>query len=121
MTENEFWKFIREEWAKGRIPQVSGRIDSDDSTMQEAGEYFCGHAMSPSNYDKIPEEDLKKMSNLLFQEAAVNKTKEVILIILAHQSSRFALMVLEKYCLNPDEGLEYFVDMALSECEMWNE
>lgn len=118
MTERDFWKFMKRAWAKGRIPQASGRIDCDDSATQKAGEYISGHAMLPRDYDKISKEYLLKMANLLFKEEVVNKTKEVILIILAHQSSRFALSIPKKYCLKPDKGLEYFADMALSECEM---
>jgi len=42
-------------------------------------------------------------------------------MLLAHQPSEIALTILAKYCLAPDRGLEYFAQMALDECAMWNE
>lgn len=121
MTEKEFWQFMKKAWTKGRVSQVSGRIDVDASGTQKVCEYMSGHAMLPMDYDKISKEDLIRIASLLFKKEITNKTKEVVLIIMAHQPSTFALNILKKYCLNPDNGLEYFADMSLSECEMWNE
>jgi hypothetical protein len=121
MTEKEFWQFMEREWANGRICQISGRIDVDDPRMMKGGEYISGHALLPRNYDKISKNDLEKMGTLLFEKGVTNKTKEAILIILAHQNSEPVLNTLKKYCLRPDKGLEYFAELALSECEMWNE
>jgi hypothetical protein len=121
MTEKEFWQFMEKAWTKGRVSQVSGRIDVDISDTQKVGEYMSGHAMLPKDYDKISKKNLERMASLLFKKEIAKKTKEVVLIILAHQSSVFALNILKKYCISPDSGLEYFADIALSECEMWNE
>lgn len=121
MTEKEFLGFMEKAWSKGRISQVSGRIDSADPEVKKAGEYLCGHALLPRDYDKISEENLIKMANLLFRNGIQNTTKEIILIIFTHQGTKFALSTLKKYCLNPDRGLEYFSKMALDECEMWSD
>ncbi|MBM3252443.1 MAG: hypothetical protein FJZ11_06695 [Candidatus Omnitrophica bacterium] len=121
MTEKEFWQFMKKAWAKGRICQISGRVDIQDPDAQSAGEYISGHAILPRDYDKISEEQLARMAILLFEKEVTNKAKEAILIILAHQSSPAVLNTLRRYCLRPDEGLEYFSEMALSECQMWNE
>lgn len=121
MTEKEFWEFMKKAWVKGRVSQVSGSMDSDDSGIKRTGEYLSGHALLPQDYDKISKKILADMANLLFQNEITNQAKEAILIILAHQNSGFALNVLKKYCLKPDKGLGGFADIALSECEMWNE
>ena len=43
------------------------------------------------------------------------------MMLLAHQPSETALVFLAKYCLVVDKGLEFFAEMALEECAMWNE
>lgn len=121
MTEKKFWEFMEKAWAKGRVPQVSGSMDSDDSGIKRTGEYLSRHALLPQDYDKISKRILANMANLLSRNEVTNKAKEAILIILAHQSSGFVLNVLKKYCLKPNKGLWCFTDIALSECEMWNE
>jgi len=121
MTEKQFWEFMEKAWAKARVSQLSGTMDSDDPGIERTGAYLSGHALLPQDYDRTPKEIIAGMANLLFQDEVTNKAKEAILIILAHQSSKPALNVLKEYCLKPDKGLECFADMALSECEMWNE
>lgn len=121
MTEQEFWLFLERLWEKGRANQVIGVIDRTDFPMQPAGDYIQGHALLPKDYDKICTEYIIKMGNLLFKKEVKHKTKEAIMMILAHQSSEIALTILAKYNLAPDKGLEYFAKIALDECAMWNE
>jgi hypothetical protein len=117
MDEREFWQFLEGLLRKGRASAVIGAIGCIDNPQQE---YLQGHAILPKDYDKLGSEVIVKMGSLLFAPAG-RKTKEAILMILAHQPSEVALTILTKYCLRPDEGLEYFAEMALDECAMWNE
>ena len=121
MTEQEFWNFLTRAWEKGRVSQISGVIDSSDPKMQVAGEYIGGHALLPRDYDEISEQDISKMSKLLFDKKVRHKTKEAVMMILAHRESEGALTALRNYNIHPDKGLEIFAELALSECEMWNE
>jgi len=117
MNEQEFWDFLEGLLERGRAQQVIGVIGCVDSP---ANSYLEGHAPLPKDYDKLTEVEIIKMGSLLLKRAS-NKTKEAILMILAHQLSEAALTLLVKYCLAPDKGLEYFAEMALEECAMWNE
>ena len=65
--------------------------------------------------------DAHPVSKLLFSEKVRRKTKEAVLMILAHQGSKRVLATLEKYSQNPDRRLKVFSQLALNECEMWNE
>ena len=121
MTEQEFWRFLEKAWEKGRAAQVSGTIDSPVAGVQTAGEYIGGHALLPRDYDKIPQELIVKMSKLLFKKGVRHKTKEAVMMILAHQESLEALIALEKYNKQPDKELKIFAEIALSESEMWND
>ena len=121
MTEQEFWLFLERLWKNGRVTQVTGVIDYTDFQTQPAGDYIQGHALLPKDYDKICTEDVIKMENLLFKKEVKHKTKEAIIMLLAHQSSEIALTTLAKYSLASDRGLAYFVKIALDECAMWNE
>ena len=122
MTENEFWQFLERSWKKnGRVPQMSGVIDSADTVLQSHGQYIGGHALLPNGYEKISDGQILKMGELLFDKKANPKTKKAIMVILAHISSKAALSILERYNTMPDRGLEIFAQIALDECEMWNE
>ena len=122
MTEKEFWKFLETAWeTKGRVPQVSGSIDNPDPQIQAGGEYLQGHALLPRDYDKISEKEIIKMGNLLFDKGVMLKTKEAVMMILAHQTLKTALSILKKYNAAPDEKLRFFAQMALDESEMWND
>lgn len=121
MTEEEFWQFLKQLWAKGRVSQVSGRIDSEDPEVKMAGEYMSSHSFLPQDYDKISEEKISQMGELLADKKVKLQTKEVILIILAHHISKEALGALIKYNNDPDKELKFFAEMALDECKMWNE
>jgi hypothetical protein len=122
MTEKEFWMFLKGLWERyGRVSQISGIIDSPDPQVQAAAEYMGGHVLLPNGYDKIPDEQIIKMGELLFGSRGNLRTKEAIMIILAHIPSKTALAILNKYNTMPDKGLEIFAQIALDECEMWNE
>jgi len=122
MTENEFWQFLERSWKEnGRVPQVSGIIDSADPVLQSHGQYIGGHALLPNGYEKISDRQMLKMGELLFDKKANPKTKEAIMVILAHIPSRVALSILKKYNATPDAGLEIFAEIALDESKMWNE
>jgi len=75
----------------------------------------------PREYNLIKEKDLQAMAELLFKKEVRNSTKEIILMLLAHQPSKAALLALKGYNCMPDPGLEMFARLALSECLMWNE
>ena len=119
--EQEFWLFLERLWRGGRAKQVTATLDHEDFQMQTAGRYIQGHALLPRDYDKICTEDIIKMGNLLFKKEVKEETKEAIIMLLAHHSSEVALILLSKYNLIPDKGLEFFAQMALEECAMWNE
>lgn len=61
------------------------------------------------------------MGELLFDKKANSKTKEAIMVILAHIPSKTALSILKRYNSMPDKELSIFAQIALDECEMWNE
>lgn len=121
MTEHEFLIFLERLWEKGRIPQVSAIRDHDDPEVSLLSGYLQGHALLPQGYDRISEEDIIGMGSLLFRKEVSSKSKEAILIILAHYPSETALTILTRYNFKPDKGLEFFAWMALEECAMWNE
>jgi len=121
MTEREFWQFLEGLWKeKGRVNQVSGVIDGVDSELKSHGRYIAGHALLPNDYDKIPGDQIIKMSELLFDRSVSQRTKEAVMIISAHISSKTALDILKKYSKMPDKGLEIFAELALDECEAGN-
>ena len=122
MTENEFWQFLNRQWEEnGRVPQMSGIIDSDDPVLQSHGQYIGRHSLLPNNCKNIPDDQILKMGELLLDRKASLKTKEAIMILLAHIPSKVALSILEGYNIIPDRGLEIFAEIALDECGMWNE
>ena len=119
MTEKEFWLFMQKSYDKGRIPMVSGYVDSEG--LEGANKYIGGHALLPADYESIPKVFVMEFGKLLMDRAIAIKTKEVILMILAHHASKEALNALKAYNKNPDEELTIFAELALQECEMWNE
>jgi hypothetical protein len=62
-----------------------------------------------------------RMGMLLFCNAGPLRTKQAVLILLAHHPSQEALAILEKFSLSPDRGLRIFSELALDECRMWND
>jgi len=119
MTEREFWVFMRKSLEKGRIPLVSGYIDSGG--LEGPNQYIGGHALLPPGYESIPGGTIIEFGELLRDKSVSMKTKEAILMILAHHVSREALNILKAYNKCPDVGLAIFTELALQECEWWNE
>ena len=118
MTEQEFWELLEKMLGEGRPRQVIGTMGS---AAPQAKAYLEGHALLPKNYDKLHVDDVVKMGSLLLGKNTSGRTKEAIMMILAHQPSQVALTYLAKYNLCVDRGLEFFAQMALEECAMWNE
>lgn len=121
MSEREFWQFLEKCCETGRADAIIGSVDSDNPTLQAAGNYMQGHALLPRDYDNFRQDDILGMGSLLFRKEVSYRAKEAAIMILAHQSSEVALVILAKYNLAPDRGLEFFAKMALEECAMWNE
>ena len=119
MTEREFWVFMRKSLEKGRILLVSGYIDS--GSLEGPNQCIGGHALLPPGYESIPGATIIEFGELLRDEAVAIKTKEAILMILAHHVSREALNILKAYNKSPDIELAIFAELALQECEWWNE
>jgi len=118
MTEQGFWEFLEQLWKKGRAQQLTVTVDCGNPQVQA---YLQGHALLPKDYDKLNPQDIIKAGNLLFRKDASPKSKEAVMVLLAHQRSEIALTILTKYCFTPDKALECFARLALDECAMWNE
>ena len=96
MTEEEFWAYCYK-LAKEKRP-------------------IGGHVMPELPLDKVVE-----MGNLLMQKGVTAKAKSTILITLAHIPEKTALGILKAYNRDPDKQLRIFAEIALDECEFWNE
>ncbi len=123
MTEAQFWKFLEGVlWqVHGREPVMAGRINTLDPAMQAVGHYLMSHALLPKDCDRIPVVFIVDMSRLLLEKGIQPKTKEAIMMILAHHGSGAALEALAMYNMRPDKGLEVFARMALEECKNWRD
>ena len=121
MTESDFWMFVTLSQGRGRIPMVSGYVDTDDSVINKAKEYIGGHSVLFEGHDKLPVSMVKDMGRLILQRNVSLRAKEAILMILAHHPTKEALNALETYNRNPDKELRYTIHFALQECEWWNE
>lgn len=121
MTENEFWVFLERLQARGRVPQVSGYVDSANKLIRSEGEYFAGHSVLFAGHDMLARSIIMEMGELIVTPGVTLQAKKAILIILAHHPSKEALRALTKYNKNPDKGLEYTARFALDECRWWNE
>ena len=121
MTEKEFWLFLEDALERGRESQISFTRDSDIPELREQGRYIGGHSLLPKDYDKISKDKIVEMGELLLGRKVKRSTKEAVMMILAHHGSDEALKALKKYNKKPDKGLEIYAELALQECEMWNE
>ena len=121
MTEKEFLDFLEMKLKIGRLPQLSGYVDSLDPAVQNAGKYIGGHSVLFEGHQMLPAKMVAEMGRLLLNQGVLLETKEALLVILAHHPSREALDALSLYNVDPDEDLRYFARIALDECEMWNE
>ena len=121
MTESQFWCFLERMWKeRGREPMMAGGIDSPDPVVQAMGHYIMSHSLLPRGYDKIPVEVAASIGRLLLEKGIQHKTREAIMMILAHHGSNAALNALRMYNMRPNRGLEAFSEMALDECENWH-
>ena len=123
MTEGQFWRFLKGVlWhVHGREPMMAGAIDCPaDPQLQAVGHYLMSHALLPRDCDRIPVEFIVCMGRLLPEKGLQQRTREAIMIILAHNGSDTALSALAMYNMRSDKGLEVFARMALEECEGWN-
>ncbi len=120
MTENGFWNLLAQKRQGGLVDAVVGRRMTEDGGMGQMGDYMEGHAGLPKDYDKLSQEEIIGMGKLLFQKDVIRKTKEMILLFLAHQDSMDALFFLREYNKRPEKNLSIFAEMALSESLMWN-
>ncbi len=121
MTEKEFWVFFNNSLAKGRVPQVSGYVDSANKLIQSEGQYLAGHSVLFEGHDKIVKDIVVEMGDLIMVPGVSLQAKEIVLMTLAHHPSKEALRALTRYNKSPDKGLEYTSHFALQECEWWNE
>ncbi len=123
MKEAQFWRFLEGVlWqVHGREPMMAGAIDRPaDPQLQAVGYYLMSHALLPKDCDRIPVEFIVAMGRLLPEKELQRKTREAIMIILAHNGSDAALSALAMYNMRPDKGLEIFSRMALEECKDWH-
>ncbi len=121
MTEKEFLDFLEMKLKIGKVPQLSGYVDSFDPAIQSEGKYMGGHSILFEGHQTLPTKMVAEMGRLLLNRNVRLQTKEALLVILAHHPSIEALNVLSLYNIIPDEDLRYFARIALDECEMWNE
>jgi hypothetical protein len=121
MTEAEFWDFLNQQRTAYPSKMYMAGAQINDMENSQAVDYLTGHALLPKNYDKIPLSRVSEIGQLLFRKNVTSKTKEAVLILLAHIPDKIALTILTKYSNNPDKELQIFSEMALEECEYWNE
>ena len=118
MTEKEFWGFLEQ---RGKMDMISGSIVTGDIAVDSVGEFMAAHALLPKDYDNLTEENIQDIGGILFQENIQKRTKEAVLILLAHQVSELALAILTRYNLRPDKEIFSFAKLALDESLIWNE
>lgn len=79
MTETEFWLFLKQSIAvNGRMDMVSGCIDGNNGEISRNGSYLSGHAVLFNGHEKISENKIKDIGNLLFDPMVSNRAKEAI-------------------------------------------
>lgn len=120
MTERDFWLYLNSALTRGREALISGTVDTSDPQERQMCNFITGHSFLPEGYDKIPLDKIMGMGLLLISKAANRRTKEAIMILLAHHPAEEALLALKAYNAKADRGLEIYAQMALDECEMWN-
>ena len=95
MTEQEFWAYC-------------------DELRKESGKRVNGY--------RLPKKIVTQMGELLLQKEISPKAQTVIMMTLAHQQkSNEALKYLKAYnSMQNDQGMKYFTQFAVEECEWWN-
>jgi hypothetical protein len=120
MTEIEFWAYLNMLLSKGRMDMRMGRFDCEKLGLNEAEMFISSHVLLPKGYENLSLDNIRRMGKLLFRNGVQPRTKQAVLILLAHHPSQEALAILEKFSLSPDRGLRIFSELALDECRMWN-
>ncbi|MDP8230048.1 MAG: hypothetical protein P9L93_02975 [Candidatus Gorgyraea atricola] len=121
MTEGWFWGFLEHLWrTNGREAMMAGMVDDPDPRVQATSHYIMSHTLLPRECNKLPVGTVVNMSRLLLGKGIQRKTREAIMMILAHHGSENALDALRKYNMRPNKGLEVFAEMALEECKDWH-
>jgi hypothetical protein len=121
MTEIEFWAYLNMLLSQGRMDMRMGRVDCEKLGLNEAEMFISSHMLLPKGYENLSLDNIQRMGMLLFRSGVQLRTKQAVLIILAHHPSKVALAILEKFSLSPDRGLRIFSELALDECRMWND
>ncbi|MBU4312535.1 MAG: hypothetical protein KJ706_07450 [Candidatus Omnitrophica bacterium] len=121
MTEGQFWGFLEHLWrTNGREAMMAGMVDDPDPQIQAASHYIMSHALLPRECNDIPVGTVVNMGRLLLGKGIQLRTREAIIMILAHHGSDEALDALRKYNMRPNKGMEIFAEMALDECKNWH-
>jgi hypothetical protein len=121
MSEKEFWSYLNSLLSKGRMNMIAASFGCDTMQLNEVEMFMSGHAFLPQGYENISCADIQRMGMLLFGSGIQLRTKQAVLILLAHHPSQAALAILQRFNLFPDERLRIFTELALDECLMWNE
>ncbi|MCK9595304.1 MAG: hypothetical protein PHH68_06340 [Candidatus Omnitrophica bacterium] len=121
MTEIEFWAYLNMLLSKGRMDMRAGLVECGKPGMNEVEVFISSHALLPKGYESLSLDNIRRMGMLLFRGKVQLRTKQAVLILLAHHPSKEALAILEKFSLSPDQGLRIFSELALDECRMWND
>jgi len=121
MTEIEFWAYLNMLLSKGRMGMRMGWVDCDKLGLNEAEMFISSHMLLPKGYESLSIDNIRRMGMLLFRDGVQLRTKQAVLILLAHHPSKEALAILKKFNLSPDRGLRIFSELALDECCMWND
>ena len=115
MTETGFWQLLEKAWEKGRTTMISECYTGPGGVDEQVAAYLSAHSHLPAHNESIPQDAITGMGKLLFEKKVKKKTKEAILILLAHREEPNALFFLRQYDKRPDKGLEIFSKMALQE------
>ena len=121
MTEIEFWAYLNMLLSNGRMDTRMGRVDCDKLGLNEAEMFISSHVLLPKGYENLSLDNIQRMGMLLFRNGVQLRTKQAVLILLAHHPSKEALAILKKFNVYPDLGLRVFSELALDECCMWND
>lgn len=117
MTEQGFWQLLEKAWQKGRVSMSSMCRTGPGMLSGQVADYFSSHSLLPSDNSSIPADAITGMGKLLFDRKVKRKTKEAVLIVLAHSKEHNALFFLKQYAGRPDKDLSIFAKMALEEHE----
>lgn len=122
MTEKGFWKLVNQIQAKNRPKLLAAGIISTKNPKElEEARHKYGDSYEIDNLEDIPKDKISEIGKLIFSKDTSLKAKEMIIMTLAHESSKDALNTLKAYNKRPDKELKHYAQFALEECEWWNE